>query len=144
MAVKTRSTRQKRLILSILEQSAGPLTPAEIYRMARKEQPNLAISTVYRNLEMMQERGEVVRGQLENGESFYSPSGEHPHRHYMICRDCNRMQDLPECPLARLEQEIADTAGFVVTDHVVQIYGYCRDCAEKHASPLPPSPEKST
>ena len=112
--------------------------------MARKEQPNLAISTVYRNLEMMQERGEVVRGQLENGESFYSPSGEHPHRHYMICRDCNRMQDLPECPLARLEQEIADTAGFVVTDHVVQIYGYCRDCAEKHASPLPPSPEKST
>ena len=48
MAVKTRSTRQKRLILSILEQSAGPLTPAEIYRMARKEQPNLAISTVYR------------------------------------------------------------------------------------------------
>ena len=51
MAVKTRSTRQKRLILSILEQSAGPLTPAEIYRMARKEQPNLAISTVYRNLE---------------------------------------------------------------------------------------------
>ena len=35
MAVKTRSTRQKRLILSILEQSAGPLTPAEIYRMAK-------------------------------------------------------------------------------------------------------------
>ena len=143
MAVKTRSTRQKRLILSILEQSAGPLTPAEIYRMARKEQPNLAISTVYRNLEMMQERGEVVRGQLENGESFYSPSGEHPHRHYMICRDCNRMQDLPECPLARLEQEIADTAGFVVTDHG------CRSMATagtaRKSMPLPPpSPEKST
>lgn len=144
MAAKTRSTRQKRLILSILEQAAAPLTPAEIYRLAREKQPTLAKSTVYRNLELMQERGEVVRGQLENGESFYGPSGGHPHRHYMICRDCNRMQDLPECPLARLEQEIADTVDFVVTDHVVQIYGYCRDCARKHGRLLQPLPEKPT
>lgn len=144
MAVKTRSTRQKRLILSILEQAAAPLTPAEIYRAAREKQPTLAKSTVYRNLVMMQERGEVVRGQLENGESFYSSSEGHPHRHYMICRDCNRMQDLPECPLAHLEQEIADTADFVVTDHVVQIYGYCRECAQKHNRRRRLSPEKPT
>ena len=63
MAVKTRSTRQKRLILSILERAAAPLTPAEIYRAAREKQPTLAKSTVYRNLVVMQERGEVVRGQ---------------------------------------------------------------------------------
>ena len=33
--------------------------------------------------------------------------------------------------LAHLEQEIAGAADFVVTDHVVQVYGYCRDCAAK-------------
>ena len=132
VAGKTRLTKQKQLILSILEQAGEPLTPAEIYRRASKIQPALAKSTVYRNLEAMQERGEAVRGQLENGESFYSAAGDHPHRHYMICRDCNRMQDLPECPLAHLEQEIAGAADFVVTDHVVQVYGYCRDCAKKH------------
>ena len=144
MAGKTRLTKQKQLILSILEQAAEPLTPAEIYRRASGDQPTLAKSTVYRNLEAMQERGEVIRGQLENGESFYSVAGGHPHRHYMICRDCNRMQDLPECPLAHLEQEIAGTADFVVTDHVVQVYGYCRDCAKKHARLRQPKPEKPT
>ncbi len=132
MAAKIRSTRQKRLILSLLEQAAAPLTAAELYRAAREKQPTLAKSTIYRNLMAMQERGEVIREPMENGEIFYSSSHGHPHRHYMICRDCNRMQDLPECPLDHLEQEIAETADFVVTDHVVQIYGYCRECAPKH------------
>ena len=130
---KTRTTKQKQLIMEILQRAAAPLTPSEIYERARTRQPTLAKSTVYRNLEAMQERGEVVRGVLENGESFFAAAGGHAHRHYMICKDCNKMQDLPECPLEHLQQEIADAADFLVTDHVVQIYGYCRDCAKKHA-----------
>ena len=130
---KNRTTKQKRLIMNILLQAAAPLTPSEIYELARVKQSTLAKSTVYRNLEAMQERGEVVRGILESGESFYAVAGGHAHRHYMICKDCNRMQDLPECPLEKLEQEIADRADFFITDHVVQIYGYCRECAKKHS-----------
>ncbi len=41
------------------------------------------------------------------------------------------MMDLPECPLGDLERRLAQTEGFTVTDHVVQLYGYCRTCAEK-------------
>lgn len=130
---KTRTTKQKQLIMDILRRAATPLTPLEIYERARSEQPALAKSTVYRNLEAMQERGEAVREILESGESVYAAAGGHAHRHYMICKDCNRMQNLPECPLEKLEREIADTSDFIVTDHVVQIYGYCRECAKKHS-----------
>lgn len=132
MLEKTRFTKQKQLIMGILRQADSPLTPSEIYEQARAQQPSIAKSTVYRNLESMQERGEVVRGILENGESFFAAAGEHAHRHYMICKDCNKMQDLPECPVEKLEKEIAEAGDFLVTDHVVQIYGYCRDCAKKH------------
>jgi Fe2+ or Zn2+ uptake regulation protein len=41
------------------------------------------------------------------------------------------MQDLPTCPMAHLEKELSDGCGFVPVDHAVQIYGYCRDCAER-------------
>lgn len=123
---KTRQTKQRRLILDVLRAEA-PLTASRLYERAAAECPTLAKSTVYRNLEQMVRRGEVSRGFLENGESFFTLAGE-AHRHYMICRDCHRMQDLPSCPMAALEVG----ENFVPTDHLVQVYGYCGACAEKH------------
>lgn len=128
---KTRTTRQKQLIAEVFALARAPLTAAEVYERAVAQCPSLAKSTVYRNLDAMVRRGELERGFLETGESFFVPAG-HGHHHYMICRDCNRMQDLPHCPVAQLQ--LADESGFVPVDHVVQIYGYCRDCADKHHS----------
>ena len=127
---KTRRTRQKGLILDVLRAEA-PLTATQLYERAAERCPTLAKSTVYRNLETMAQRGEVCRGFLENGESFYSLA-DAEHHHYMICRDCNRMQDLPACPMEAIGA-ITEGVGFVATDHVVQVYGYCRDCARKHS-----------
>lgn len=128
MAGKPRVTKQKQLIMSILKESAVPLTAGEIYERACGQQPTLAKSTVYRNLEALRERGEVSHGLLENGESLYEAVRPHEHKHYMICKGCNAMVDLPACPLHALEEEIAGAAGFTVTDHVIQLYGYCKDC----------------
>ena len=128
---KERRTRQKELIMAILQEAGKPLTAGEIYARGIDRYPSLAKSTVYRNLEAMQARGEVIHGQLENGERFYAAAAPHTHKHYMICKDCNRMLDLPACPMEKLEKELAGPAGFTVTDHVLQLYGYCRDCAEK-------------
>ena len=126
--VQRRNTKQKQLILSLLSEAGVPLTAGEIYARAVAVQPNLAKSTVYRNLEAMHERGEVAHGRLENGESFYAERVGEGHTHYMICKGCNRMLDLPACPLEQLEREIAHTAGFEVTDHTIQIFGYCKEC----------------
>ena len=126
-----RNTRQKQLILSMLNEADGPLTAGEVYTRALKVQPKIAKSTVYRILEGMLDRGEVTHGMLESGESFYGAVQGHAHKHYMICKGCNRMLDLPECPLGNLERDIEDSCGFSVTDHVIQIYGYCKDCKKR-------------
>lgn len=125
---ETRTTRQKERILDVLRTAEGPLTASQIYARAAAEQPTLAKSTVYRNLEAMLARGELEQGRFESGERYYALSAAHRHRHYMICKSCNRMLDLPACPLEALERELSEEAGFEVTDHVLQLYGYCRDC----------------
>lgn len=129
-AGKPRNTRQKQVILRLLRESGVPLTAAEIFMRARAEQPALAKSTVYRNLDAMLADSMVTQGRLESGESYYvlTDPDSHVHRHYLICRRCGRMQDLPECPLGDMERTLADSCGFTVTDHVLQLYGYCRDC----------------
>lgn len=126
---KARRTKQKQLLLDILHAQA-PLTAMQLYEKAVEQCPTLAKSTVYRNLETMVQRGELCRGFLENGDCFFSVAGSE-HHHYMICRDCNRMQALPMCPMETLGR-VTDGSGFVATDHVVQVYGYCGECAAKH------------
>lgn len=125
-----RTTRQKQLITDILVSSDVPLTATEIYRRAASFGSGLAKSTVYRNLEAMAVRGEIERGFLETGEAFFSIAG-HGHHHYMICRDCNRMHNIPDCPLAHMEEHLKKDMGFVPMEHMVQIYGYCSECARK-------------
>lgn len=118
MAGKPRLTRQKQLIMAILKASAVPLTAGEIYERACGQQPSLAKSTVYRNLEALRQRGEVSHGLLENGESLYEAVRPHEHKHYMICKAATPWWICPPGPLRALEEEIAGAAGFTVTDHV--------------------------
>lgn len=54
---RTRTTRQKQLIMAVLHEAAVPLTAGEIYARCVRRQPTLAKSTVYRNLEAMHSRG---------------------------------------------------------------------------------------
>ena len=128
---KTRITRQKQVILEVLRQSPVPLTAGEIFTRAAERQPSLAKSTVYRNLEALRKRGEVTPGLKENGESLYEAARPNGHKHYLICKGCHAMVDLPACPLHELEADIEDASGFTVTEHVLQLYGYCKDCAHK-------------
>lgn len=106
-----RITRQKLLIAQILREAGRPLTAGEVYARAASVRPQLAKSTVYRNLEAMLARGEVSHGRLDGGESYYALAGEHGHRHFMICRGCSRMMDLPECPLGDLERAAGADGG---------------------------------
>lgn len=133
---ETRNTRQRQLVLSLLREAGEPLTAGELYERAVKRQPTLAKSTVYRNLDALLERGEIAHGLLDSGESFYTAAYEGEHRHYMVCKGCNRLFDLPECPLESMERELRESVGFEVTDHVVQVYGYCAACRTDRKRPL--------
>ena len=126
----TRNTKQKKIILSLLKNAKQPLTAGEIYTKALKIQPNIAKSTIYRNLDAMLSRNEIKQGMLQSGESFYSLSDGQDHLNYLICKKCNCMLDFPKCPLGDLEHDIAKSLDFEITDHMLQIYGYCRKCKE--------------
>ena len=124
----TRHSPKRDAILECLRSTTCHPSAEWVYAQLKPRIPDLSLATVYRNLEAMQGRGEVSAGLLENGERLYAAAEPHAHKHYMICKGCNAMVDLPACPLHALEEEIAGAAGFTVTDHVIQLYGYCKDC----------------
>ena len=85
--MEQRTTRQKQLIMDILLHAQQPLTAQEVHARAVRQLPNLAKSTVYRNLEAMKARGEITQGMLDNGESYYEAVHDGEHKHYLVCKD---------------------------------------------------------
>lgn len=121
----TRSTRQRAAIRRVIARSEHPLMPAEILAEAQRIVPALGIATVYRNLKLMVDDGELCVVSLpgETPRFELAESDEHVH---LLCRRCNRVFDIYGCPgdFSSILPE-----GFRVDDYELTLYGVCPACA---------------
>ena len=128
-----KNTKQRGAILRVLENSPEPAAAEEIYLLLKPKFPNLALSTVYRNLERFTQAGLLEKSSFNDGIIRYSPVKEHGH--YLVCTECARKVKIDDCPLSGIEQQLAKTTGFEIDGHSLTIYGKCPKCRnEKNRS----------
>ena len=85
-------TRQRALIARILRTARRHLTAEEIFHLARQSLPTIAVGTVYRNLGLMAEGGEIRGIETAGGPVRYDANLS-PHGH-LVCRVCGRLDDV--------------------------------------------------
>lgn len=119
-----RSTRQRAAIRAVIDHAHRPLSPQEVREAAQLDVAALGQATVYRNLKLLLEAGEIQAVNLP-GDSPRYESAHHDHHHHFQCNACQRVFDVHECPgdLALLAP-----AGFTVERHEITLYGRCKDC----------------
>lgn len=122
-------TKQRMAILKFLTSQPDPATAEDIFRALHSDFPNLALSTIYRNLERFTEVGILKKEIFMDGIIRYSPLQEHGH--YLICTGCDRKIRLDTCPLAKMEKELERNTGFEIDGHSLTIYGKCPDCLHR-------------
>ena len=129
-------TRQRILVLSVLEQNCGShMTAEEVYGQVSEDYPEIGLATVYRTLQLLLEMQLVDRINLDDGCVRYEighllrGNAKHNH-HHLICRSCGKVIPFDGDLLEGLEQHIEETAGFQVQDHEVKFYGLCRECVK--------------
>lgn len=126
---KTRQTVQRRLILDVLSHAEKPLTAEEVFDLAHAQRQTIALTTVYRNLEMLEKNGIVNRNIYRDSVARFEIAAEH--RHYLICKGCQKAVPLPYCPFENLERELSRETGFTIAEHRLEIFGYCSECRKK-------------
>jgi len=119
-----RATRQRAAIGEVLLRARRPLLPEEILEAARALVPGIGLATVYRNLKLLTDSGQICAVRLPGENSRYEPADQGHHHHFQ-CRACARVFDVQACPgdLSGLAPE-----GFTVEDHELVLYGTCGDC----------------
>ncbi len=122
-----RTTRQRQAIYSTIAKAPGPLSPREILESAQNEVPALGIATVYRNLRLLEDAGQIARVELPGQVPRYEPAGLE-HHHHFVCTACSRVFNVLACT-EQLKRLVPP--GFVLRHHEITLYGLCCDCKDK-------------
>lgn len=121
-------SRQRDMIKAFLMGRKDHPTADVVYMNVRKDNPNISLGTVYRNLTLLSELGEIRRLRLGDGVDHYDADTS-PHYHF-VCEECGNVIDLEMDSLEKIT-EIAG-AGFdgKIAGHVTYFYGICGNCVK--------------
>jgi Fur family transcriptional regulator, peroxide stress response regulator len=126
MKNKFKETKQRELILLILQGTRGHPTADWIYDEARKKMPQISKSTVYRNLGILLERGEIAALNLSGTITRYEIK-QKPHYHFR-CEKCGEVFDLEDPVKDDLDRKVEADTGFHVKYHQIEFSGLCKEC----------------
>lgn len=125
-----RWTPVRESIVSFLEGAAHPCTVPQFC----EADPALKLSSVYRNLAVLEDAGVVHR--IEAGEHARYELAEdlsHRHHHHLLCTSCGRVEDFE--PSGVVEQRAVEglaraarKLGWEVTGHRLDVVGRCAAC----------------
>ena len=105
----------------------GHATPEEVAEKVRKTHPGINLSTVYRNLETLENVGLVQHTHLGHGGATYHAAEELTHLH-LVCGVCGSVGDAPIDAAASFVNSLSDDYGFKTDVTHFAIYGTCSEC----------------
>ena len=118
-------SRQREMILNEVINSNAHLTADNIYENLRKENPNLSLGTVYRNLTQLEEHGFIKKLNIPGDPVRYDGNLEE-HSHF-ICESCGCIIDI-DSDLVNLSESFLKESGITVQSCHVIFKGICEDC----------------
>ncbi|MFC2023593.1 Fur family transcriptional regulator [Chloroflexota bacterium] len=124
-----RLTRQRKLILDILERSDGHLDAYQIYHRARNMESRLSLSTVYRTLAVLKETGLVRELHLDDEHHHYELDRQDEHSH-LVCATCGRVVEVESRRFAKAAQAVGQDHDFLIANTHVELTGYCVLCRQ--------------
>jgi len=125
-----KNTKSRKAVIEVLENAKAPMSAEEIFLSIKESGAPINLSTVYRNLELMEKKGLIEKMIINDSKSRFELT-KHGHRHHLICTDCKKMVSLDTCPIEKFERDVIEETNFDITGHQLVLYGICPDCKKE-------------
>ena len=122
----SKRTKQKEAILSVLRSTTSHPTAHWLYAEVRKEIPNISLGTVYRNLRLLRESGEI--SEIDFNGTFSRFDGKPDNHYHFKCEKCSSIFDVGEPVNNEINERVARKTGFRISRHWLQFSGLCKEC----------------
>ena len=128
-----RLTRQRRVILQVMDNAEQHLDVDQILERARKIDPEVHLVTVYRTIDLLKKQGlidELDLLHLRGDRHYYESHGPRDHIH-VACLRCGKVREFESKLYEQLKEQIARDFHMKVTVSRTEVGGYCEDCLPK-------------
>lgn len=124
-----RLTAQRRLLFAILDSLGEHPTAEELFIIARENDPDLNLSTVYRTLRWL-EAENLVSARVfdeERRQERFDPALPSEHHHFM-CTRCRNVIEFDSHLFESIKSQFQELNGARVKTGSIVLYGLCTDC----------------
>ena len=125
-AHQRKRSKQRDKVLGVVRSTKSHPTADWVFHEVRKDLPNVSLATVYRNLNLLVESGEINEVLCDGQLRFDANKDEHFH---FICRSCKGIYDIDEARVSSPDFKLP--RGYLVQDVRMDFYGVCPNCQAK-------------
>lgn len=125
-------SKQRDCIKEFLDGRKDHPTADVVYMNVRKSFPNISLGTVYRNLTLLADIGEIARIRVGDGVDHFDAVTA-PHYHF-VCRECGSVTDLDMENMEVLTLSAARSFKGQIEGHSTYFYGKCEKCCKSALS----------
>ncbi len=119
-------SRQRESIKASLMARHDHPTADALYTSIREEYPNISLGTVYRNLNLLVELGEIRKLTCGDGADHFDADTS-PHYHF-ICKECGQVNDLLLDPMDHINRLAQEKTSGLIDGHTIYFHGTCKHC----------------
>lgn len=121
-------SRQRESIKEYLMSTKEHPTADMVYLHVKQEFPNISLGTVYRNLNLLADIGEIIKISTLNGGDRFDGTTT-PHYHF-FCTDCGAVLDLDMDNIETINHIASKNFDGEIDTHNITFYGRCGDCVK--------------
>lgn len=126
--ISKRNTIQKELVRNAVYEMQKHVTANDVYEFIRKTHPTIGKGTVYRNLDILAEEGDIRKIEVPDGPNLFDFTLK---THYHIrCIKCGEVYDVDMDEIPDLMEKIHDTHGMDFLSYDIFFKGICSKCRE--------------
>jgi Fur family transcriptional regulator, ferric uptake regulator len=128
-----RLTKQRRVLLQVMETARRHLDANEIFDRALRIDKNITRVTVYRTIDLLKRHGlidELDLLHLRGDRHYYESHGPRDHIH-VACLRCGKVREVESDLYEQLKQQITRDTGIEISVARTEVGGLCADCRAK-------------
>ncbi len=123
-------SRQRESIKACLMSRHDHPTADAIYESIREEFPNISLGTVYRNLNLLVDLGEIRKLAFGDGKDHFD--GDTTQHYHFVCHECGSITDLAMEDMPDINCKAQEYTNGQIKGHAISFYGTCEDCLKSN------------
>lgn len=122
-----RNTKQKEIILDILEHNRIHPTIYEIYELAKKKYPAIGQATIYRNVNRLVDENKIIKLPSKSNDGYHYDINTNSHDH-LLCKSCGKIIDIFDNDYTKIFNDIERSNNIKIEHATILLEGICSNC----------------